>query len=206
NVILLANEWQRTVDELFRVLKPGGWLELLEPDLFVRGGGELCQFAGRYCVGMFEGTGRNPNMIHELQPLLERAGFVNVEVKVWSIPLGWGGVIGQAMSVNQRQFVNEMKPIYVRQGHGTAEEYEVLTKKIFEEAVEKQGYINYHIATGQKPQDAASSFSFPSMTLDGFKRSPMLQLERCIDEEDDDTADENENENEVASKPQVVES
>ncbi|KAG0208505.1 hypothetical protein BGX28_000559 [Mortierella sp. GBA30] len=151
SVVLMSTEWQRTILELFRVLKRGGWVEILEPDLSLRGGGELCQLAGEYCVGIFEAMGRNPKVIHEMQYLLESAGFVNVSVKVWSIPLGWGGVIGQAMLANQKQFVNELEPIYVRQGHGDSQEYRDLTKGIFEEAVEKKAYINYHVIMGQKP-------------------------------------------------------
>ena len=130
-------------------------MQILEPDLFLRGGGELCQLAGEYCVRIFEAVGRNPNVIHEMQHLLESAGFVNVAVKVFSIPLGWGGVIGQAMLVNQRQFVNELEAIYVRQGHGGSEEYRQLTRSIFEEAVEKQAYINYHVIIAQKPASAS---------------------------------------------------
>ncbi|KAG0320340.1 hypothetical protein BGZ97_000259 [Linnemannia gamsii] len=155
SVVLMSTEWQRTVLELFRVLKRGGWVQILEPDLHLRGGGDLCQLAGEYCVRIFEAVGRNPSVIHEMQHLLESAGFVNVTMKVFSIPLGWGGVIGQAMLVNQRQFVNELEPIYVRQGHGRSEEYRELTKSIFEEAVEKHAYINYHVIVAQKPASAS---------------------------------------------------
>jgi ubiquinone/menaquinone biosynthesis C-methylase UbiE len=163
SVVLMSTEWQRTVLELFRVTKRGGWIEILEPDLFLRGGGELCQLAGEYCVGIFEAMGRNPKVIHEMVHLLENAGFVNVSVKVWSIPLGWGGVIGQAMLVNQRQFVNELEPIYVRQGHGDSEEYRDLTKSIFDEAVEKKAYINYHVIVGQKPASASDRLAHQQM-------------------------------------------
>ncbi|KAF9147194.1 hypothetical protein BG015_011208 [Linnemannia schmuckeri] len=155
SVVLMSTEWQRTILELFRVLKRGGWVQILEPDLHLRGGGDLCQLAGEYCVRIFEAVGRNPNVIHEMQHLLESAGFVNVALKVFSIPLGWGGVIGQAMLVNQRQFVNELEPIYVRQGHGRSEEYRELTRSIFEEAVEKHAYINYHVIVAQKPASAS---------------------------------------------------
>ncbi|KAF9129363.1 hypothetical protein BGX30_013977 [Mortierella sp. GBA39] len=155
SVVLMSTEWQRTVLELFRVLKRGGWVQILEPDLHLRGGGDLCQLAGEYCVRIFEAVGRNPNVIHEMQHLLESAGFVNVALKVFSIPLGWGGVVGQAMLVNQRQFVNELEPIYVRQGHGGSEDYRELTRSIFEEAVEKHAYINYHVIVAQKPASAS---------------------------------------------------
>ncbi|KAG0372156.1 hypothetical protein BGX24_000665 [Mortierella sp. AD032] len=155
SVVLMSTEWQRTILELFRVLKRGGWAQILEPDLHLRGGGDLCQLAGEYCVRIFEAMGRNPSVIHEMQHLLESAGFVNVAVKVWSIPLGWGGVIGQAMLVNQRQFVNELEPIYVRQGHGGSEEYRELTRSIFEEAVDKHAYINYHVIVAQRPVSAS---------------------------------------------------
>ncbi|KAG0202442.1 hypothetical protein BGX33_009704 [Mortierella sp. NVP41] len=155
SVVLMSTEWQRTVLELFRVLKRGGWVQILEPDLCLRGGGDLCQLAGEYCVRIFEAMGRNPNVIHEMQELLESAGFVNVALKVWSIPLGWGGVVGQAMMVNQKQFVNELEPIYVRQGHGDSSDYRQLTRSIFEEAVERRAYINYHVIVAQKPASAS---------------------------------------------------
>ncbi|KAF9121093.1 hypothetical protein BGW39_010854 [Mortierella sp. 14UC] len=155
SVVLMSTEWQRTILELFRVLKRGGWAQILEPDLHLRGGGDLCQLAGEYCVRIFEAMGRNPSVIHEMPHLLESAGFVNVAVKVWSIPLGWGGVIGQAMLVNQKQFVNELEPIYVRQGHGGSEDYRELTRSIFEEAVDKHAYINYHVIVAQKPASAS---------------------------------------------------
>ncbi|KAG0001352.1 hypothetical protein BGZ80_004339 [Entomortierella chlamydospora] len=154
-IVLMSTEWQRTILELFRVTKSGGWIEILEPDQFLRGGGELCQLAGEYCVALFESMGRNPNVVYEMQQLLEGAGFVNVTAKVWSIPVGWGGPTGEAMLANQRQFVNELEPIYVRQGHGESQEFREITKGIFEEAVEKKAYINYHVFVAQKPASAS---------------------------------------------------
>ncbi|KAG0256019.1 hypothetical protein DFQ27_005963 [Actinomortierella ambigua] len=151
SVVLLTTEWQRTILELFRVLKKGGWVEIIEPDLCLRGGGELCQLAGEYCIGLFESLGRHPNVIHEMPILLAAAGFVNVQVKVWSMPLGWGGPVGKAMLRNQQLFVNEMEPMYVRQGHGDSREYHELTEQIFHEAVDRRAYINYHSIIAQKP-------------------------------------------------------
>ncbi|KAF9977114.1 hypothetical protein BGZ73_006988 [Actinomortierella ambigua] len=155
SVVLLTTEWQRTILELFRVLKKGGWVELVEPDLCLRGGGELCQLAGEYCIGIFEALGRHPNVIHEMPMLLASAGFVNVQVKIWSMPLGWGGPVGKAMMRNQQLFVNEMEPMYVRQGHGTSQEYRELTDQIFQEAVDRRAYINYHSIIAQKPATAS---------------------------------------------------
>ncbi|KAF9210310.1 hypothetical protein BGZ59_009611 [Podila verticillata] len=178
SVVLMSTEWQRTILELFRILKRGGWVQIVEPDLFLRGGGELCQLAGEYCVGIFEAMGRNPNVIHEMPHLLEAAGFVNISVKVFSIPLGWGGVVGQAMLVNQKGFVNELEPIYVRQGHGDSDEYRELTKSIFEEAVEQKAYINYHVVVGQKPASASERLLHQQMQKQkGEEQQRMMEQE-----------------------------
>ncbi|KAF9371201.1 hypothetical protein CPB97_002164 [Podila verticillata] len=178
SVVLMSTEWQRTILELFRIMKRGGWVQIVEPDLFLRGGGELCQLAGEYCVGLFEAMGRNPKVIHEMPHLLEAAGFVNISVKVFSIPLGWGGVVGQAMLVNQKGFVNELEPIYVRQGHGDSDEYRELTKSIFEEAVEQKAYINYHVVVGQKPASASERLLHQQMQKQkGEEQQRMMEQE-----------------------------
>ncbi|KAG0325774.1 hypothetical protein BGZ99_000151, partial [Dissophora globulifera] len=175
-VVLMSTEWQRTVLELFRVLKRGGWVELLEPDLFLQGGGELCKLAGEFNIGFFEALGRNPKIVHEMQQVLESAGFINVSVKVFSIPLGWGGVIGQAMLVNQRQFVKELEPIYVRQGHGTSDDYWELTKNIFEEAVNKKAYCNYYVAVGQKPATESEKVMHQQQRLQEHEQMEDMKL------------------------------
>ncbi|KAG0023418.1 hypothetical protein BGZ81_008145 [Podila clonocystis] len=180
SVVLMSTEWQRTILELFRILKRGGWVQIVEPDLFLRGGGELCQLAGEYCVGIFEAMGRNPNVIHEMPHLLEAAGFVNISVKVFSIPLGWGGVVGQAMLVNQKGFVRELEPIYVRQGHGDSDEYRDLTKSIFDEAVEQKAYINYHVVVGQKPASASERLLHQQMQKQKEEEQRMMEQKESI--------------------------
>ncbi|KAG0339074.1 hypothetical protein BG000_002923 [Podila horticola] len=180
SVVLMSTEWQRTILELFRILKRGGWVQIVEPDLFLRGGGELCQLAGEYCVGIFEAMGRNPNVIHEMPHLLEAAGFVNISVKVFSIPLGWGGVVGQAMLVNQKGFVRELEPIYVRQGHGDSDEYRELTKSIFDEAVEQKAYINYHVVVGQKPATASDRLLHQQMQKQKEEEQRMMEQKESI--------------------------
>lgn len=180
SVVLMSTEWQRTILELFRILKRGGWVQIVEPDLFLRGGGELCQLAGEYCVGIFEAMGRNPNVIHEMPHLLEAAGFVNISVKVFSIPLGWGGVVGQAMLVNQKGFVRELEPIYVRQGHGDSDEYRDLTKSIFDEAVEQKAYINYHVVVGQKPASASDRLLHQQMQKQKEEEQRMMEQKESI--------------------------
>ncbi|KAG0093813.1 hypothetical protein BGZ93_008596 [Podila epicladia] len=180
SVVLMSTEWQRTILELFRILKRGGWVQIVEPDLFLRGGGELCQLAGEYCVGIFEAMGRNPNVIHEMPHLLEAAGFVNISVKVFSIPLGWGGVVGQAMLVNQKGFVRELEPIYVRQGHGDSDEYRELTKSIFDEAVAQKAYINYHVVVGQKPASASDRLVHQQMQKQKEEEQRMMEQKESI--------------------------
>ncbi|KAF9580024.1 hypothetical protein BGW38_003491 [Lunasporangiospora selenospora] len=182
SVVLLAKEWLHTLLELQRVLKPGGWLEILEPDLYLRGGGDLCKMAGEYCIKMFEAMGRNPNVIHELEKMLKDLGFVNVSIKVWSIPMGWGGAIGEAMLTNQKLFVNELEASYVRQGLGDSADYRTLTKNLFDEAVALKSYVNYYVVVGQKPELETNPVesSLPGQSEnddDEEEESPVLDLE-----------------------------
>jgi hypothetical protein len=77
------------VSKLIELVKPGGWIELLEADVRAHSasGPEAAIFT-KMLDAFLEAGGIGASYASDLAPILEQAGMVNVQVKEFEVPYG----------------------------------------------------------------------------------------------------------------------
>lgn len=176
---LQASDWTRLIKEYHRVLKPGGWIELVEPDIETQqsAGKErilydkskatcawaiwvksfLISFSFPLVINILSTRSQDPFVSRRLSSILATSGFRRVESRFQSLPLGWSGHIGKAYAHCYKQQIQALKGLL-----GTSTIDDALPS-VLEEWKEFHAYINWHSAVAQKPwttrrQDATYDF------------------------------------------------
>jgi SAM-dependent methyltransferase len=111
---LIKSEWERAVAEMYRVLKPGGWVQLCEPGLWTGGPAtaRLIELRARMYdhIDHYQHSSFIPN-------LLAQKGFVDVKVEKTEIPIGeWAGPSGCDARDNFIGVYRGLKPHLLRVG------------------------------------------------------------------------------------------
>ncbi|CAG8492168.1 3825_t:CDS:2 [Acaulospora colombiana] len=95
-----SSEWENIIlKELVRVLKPGGWLELMDFELMMSGSGPiLSQFIEKK-LGLLESFNIELDLLQKLQNFLETSGdFTNVQCESKRFPIGkFAGKLGESV-------------------------------------------------------------------------------------------------------------
>ncbi|KAI8642087.1 S-adenosyl-L-methionine-dependent methyltransferase [Parasitella parasitica] len=95
---LTDNDWDSALKELYRVLKPGGYIDLVEPDfhaLFLAG---PCMFSLQNTLAeLSKARSIPPAIAPELEGRLLKAGFKNAVARKADIPLNHSGKIGELL-------------------------------------------------------------------------------------------------------------
>ncbi|KAI8887008.1 S-adenosyl-L-methionine-dependent methyltransferase [Backusella circina FSU 941] len=87
---LAGQTWQPLLQEYQRILKPGGWIECVEPDLETQSSLENeCAMNDKLISGLSIRQ-QDPYAVHRLPTMLSLNGFCHVESVSESFPLGWG--------------------------------------------------------------------------------------------------------------------
>ncbi|RUS21717.1 LOW QUALITY PROTEIN: S-adenosyl-L-methionine-dependent methyltransferase [Endogone sp. FLAS-F59071] len=88
--------------ELARVAKPGGWVEMFEMDTkeLERPPENLMSIWTVLNKCATEAFGLDPHYVWQIANMLKENGFEDVELDYISIPLGWGGRIGELNARN----------------------------------------------------------------------------------------------------------
>ncbi|OBZ90760.1 putative methyltransferase C1B3.06c [Choanephora cucurbitarum] len=87
---LTAQTWQPLLLEYQRILKPGGWIECVEPDLSTQNSlGNECAMNDKLISGLAMRQ-QDPYAVHRLPTVLAINGFRQVEDISQTLPLGWG--------------------------------------------------------------------------------------------------------------------
>jgi ubiquinone/menaquinone biosynthesis C-methylase UbiE len=115
---LQKSEWSVALSEIYRSLKPNGWVQITEIDRLE--GGPKTQTLQRTKKAMYEKVGLLPDCVEHIPRLLREAGFTYVEESGMTervIPLGnWEGKIGQMAKKNFSKIYRSLKDAFARHG------------------------------------------------------------------------------------------
>ncbi|KAI9287463.1 S-adenosyl-L-methionine-dependent methyltransferase [Umbelopsis sp. AD052] len=154
---LQASDWTRLIKEYHRVLKPGGWIELVEPDIETQQSSVKERALYDKIIHVLSCRSQDPFVSRRLSSILATSGFRRVESRFQSLPLGWSGDIGDAYAHCYQQQLQALKGLIGSSTVGDA------LPSILAEWKEFHAYINWHSAVAQKPwttrrEDATYAF------------------------------------------------
>ncbi|RHZ83715.1 hypothetical protein Glove_88g31 [Diversispora epigaea] len=133
-------EWIKAIQELIRVVKPGGWLELMEGDLAFNPEGPI----GRILMNAFRSTllakSINPKICLQLQKWLSSSPQLhNFSFKEKSGPIGsWAGSIGELACQDFCGTLHALRPILTAQLNKNPVEYDEMVAEFGKECNENK--------------------------------------------------------------------
>jgi SAM-dependent methyltransferase len=146
--------WSGVVNELVRVTRPGGWIELVEIENQVKSGGPattrllelLLELAGS------RGLDRSGVLFRQLDQYLRDGGLVEVHRRDVDVPLGeWGGRIGSLMASDLRALYMRLSDVFQARLGVPADESRDLITAMSTELNEHRTVNAFGVAFGRKP-------------------------------------------------------
>ena len=143
--------WPMHIQELVRVLSPGGWLELLETgNIFHDAGPATTRLLSWWDSGVGRAT-FDRSFIAALGILLTGYGMQNVHTDTFVFPLGkWGGRGGELMGMNMCAAFKSMKGLFVEQLGVNEKRFDTTLAKIREEWEVYQTTCEFYNITATK--------------------------------------------------------
>ncbi|KAI9254328.1 S-adenosyl-L-methionine-dependent methyltransferase [Helicostylum pulchrum] len=153
---LTSEDWTKTLDNLFRVLKPGGYIELAEPDVqdLTKAGPAMHKLQS-ILLKMSTDRGLPPDIAQELKDRLAKAGFVDIEEKITNIPLNHSGKVGKLLWDDYNHVYNNMRGILARINPEweNAEAYASHLQVCAAEAKKSKTCLKWHSIHCRKPEE-----------------------------------------------------
>lgn len=82
------DQWPKILEEMFRVLKPGGYIELIESDLWHHNPGPVQQAFQQFFKDQCKLLDLDLEISNSLAGTIEEKGFLDVEKRILDIPIG----------------------------------------------------------------------------------------------------------------------
>lgn len=156
---LRKEEWLVALKEIYRVLKPGGWVEFHEALADHEGPEEYMNHAAHYLKHqVFTSKGLDIRINDRLPDLLKEAGFVEIVSDKKTFPLGkWAGKEAEVMARGASGFYRGLKKSVLEQGGfgrvSTEAEFDAVMDDLAGWWDTGSGiYFGYHAHTAQKPE------------------------------------------------------
>lgn len=146
--------WPGVVADLARVVRPGGWVELIEVPWEIRRAGPAAQRLVDLTVELTGSLGLDTTgtVYRNLQDYLSAAGLVDVERREIEVRVGrWGGAVGSLMVTDFRAGVTRVCEVLQARGRLTADESRTLIQEAQEEWQHGQMAYPFAIAYGRRP-------------------------------------------------------
>lgn len=146
-----SDRWQFVLNELFRVTRPGGWVEVVEGHYGYDPMGPAAQRIADAMLPAMLQRGIDPRNSAILDQFLRTAGFEHVQTRTVKLPVGdWGGRLGQLVATDVRSFSQAAKPLLLAEGM-TESAFAQLTETMRRECEQLRCTWPFYIAYGQRP-------------------------------------------------------
>jgi SAM-dependent methyltransferase len=149
-----VSSWGDLLADLARVMRPGGWIELVEGIAEIDSGGPATRRLTELTQRLRRSLGLDTTgiVVHSLDSQLRREGMVRVQRRDVQLPIGeWGGPVGALMASDFRAAYARLDTVFESRFDLTSEEYRGLIGTAQAELDEYQSTGVVVAAFGQKP-------------------------------------------------------
>lgn len=145
-----ADRWPVLMRELYRVTRPGGWVEVVEGHFGYEPMGPTAQRIADIMLPALLSRGIDPRSSAAIDHFLREAGFRQVRMRSANLPVGeWGGRLGKLVAADVAAFNQSAKPLLLSQGL-SERDIAQLDAAMLRECEELHCAWPFHIAYGQR--------------------------------------------------------
>ncbi|KAI8364714.1 S-adenosyl-L-methionine-dependent methyltransferase [Radiomyces spectabilis] len=156
----------KLLEEMERVLKPMGHIEILDVDYAIQRPGPLSETVfNQYLRDLLRSLNVDMFLSQHLSTLLmtqpSDRGFVDVHQERVAIPLGWGSQTSEIHAQNFEAYVRSLNP-KLRQGRMTSSDIQ----EMMEECKQYQSHLHWYTCHGRKPAANAAPMTHWRVAID----------------------------------------
>lgn len=144
-------KWAPIIQELLRVTRPGGWVELVETGNTIFPEGPLTRQYYEYVRLISRRAGINLDAIPELSRFASAAGMQHIKEFHMDVPIGqWAGRIGRLGERNMECLYEAIKPRLIREGNMPVEKVDEFWTRMVVEWNNRKAKKRFYVICGQK--------------------------------------------------------
>ncbi|KAF9964819.1 hypothetical protein BGZ70_005874 [Mortierella alpina] len=145
--------WQKAMAEAFRVLKPGGYYECVEAEYQLHNCGPFTHEYFEHLLMIMAYGSVDPLLVRALDKLMVAAGFTDVKVTEYMVPIGqWGGKIGVMWQHNVLTGMATVKNQLRKTAGMTEQQVAAASVRLEKELSEGRTHSIVHVVCGRKPE------------------------------------------------------
>jgi len=146
------DSWKDLLQEYYRVLNPGGQLEIVETDLLLKRRTPVMKKLQRWIETVLDTHGISAKVVREMDTLMMKAGFRHITTRTIKVPLGsWAGPEGEAGWQNMMEGIKAFQTAVCTLLNIRPHEFQQVVDEVGRESNEMQSYWQIYIYLGTKP-------------------------------------------------------
>ncbi|KAI8881471.1 hypothetical protein K501DRAFT_188896, partial [Backusella circina FSU 941] len=166
-----SHKWTNVLDQVFRILKPNGWIELSENE---SQGKNMAQL-DTYFAAFFNEMEIDRNIAEKLGDLLEFSGFNSIEKTAYTIPVGdWPAAKDSKemgflfKDVLEKRLRNSAKWLSIVNDVEENEIQQIISISLDEEIVANRSHVDWFSYTARKPNNESGPNKSSAISNNNF--------------------------------------